>query len=50
MKHLDCRGGAHHHWLFSTFEEQGLLFVVVHGLLLALASCCRAQALRLKTQ
>ena len=30
---------------FSTFGEQGLLFVVGHGLFIAVASCCRAQTL-----
>ena len=30
---------------FSSCSEQGLLFVVVHGLLIAVASCCRARAL-----
>ena len=31
---------------FSSCGEQGLLFVVVHGLLIAVASlCCRARAL-----
>ena len=31
--------------LFSTSSEQGLLFVLVHGLLIAVASCCGAWAL-----
>ena len=33
-------------WAFSSCGEQGLLFtVVLIGLLIAVASCCRAQAL-----
>ena len=32
-------------WDFSTYGERGLLFVAVHGLLIAVASRCRAQAL-----
>ena len=32
-------------WAFSSCGEQGLLFVVVLGLLIAVASRCRAQAL-----
>ena len=33
-------------WAFSSCGEQGLLFVVVRGLLIAVASlCCRARAL-----
>ena len=39
------------HWVFvaaqafSSCGERGLLFVAVRGLLTAMASCCRAQAL-----
>ena len=32
-------------WAFSSCGEQGLLFVGVHGLLIVVASRCRAQAL-----
>ena len=32
-------------WAFSSCGEQGLLFVVVHGLLIVVASHCGAQAL-----
>ena len=33
-------------WAFSSCGKQGLLFVVVHGLLIVVASlCCRVQAL-----
>ena len=32
-------------WAFSSCSERGLLFVVVHGLLIAVASRCGAQAL-----
>ena len=31
--------------LFSSCGKQGILFVAVHGLLIAVASRCRAQAL-----
>ena len=38
---LRCRARA-----FSSCGERGLLFIVVHGLLIAMASlCCGAQAL-----
>ena len=33
---------------FSSFSERGLLFIVVRGLLIAVASRCRAQALRMR--
>ena len=36
-------------WAFSTCGEQGLLFTVVSGILIAMASCCRAQALGMWT-
>ena len=32
-------------WAFSSCGERGLLFIVVHGLLTAVASRCRARAL-----
>ena len=32
-------------WTFSSCGEQGPLFIVVHGLLIAVASCCGARAL-----
>ena len=32
-------------WAFSSCDEWGLLLVAVHGLLIAEASRCRAQAL-----
>ena len=34
--------------LFSSWDERGLLLVVVFGLLIEVASCCRAQALGLQ--
>ena len=37
-------------WAFSSYGEQGVLFVAVHGLLIAVASCCRAQALGVRAQ
>ena len=38
---LHCRA-----WAFSSCGEQGLLFIEVHGLLIAVASlCCGARAL-----
>ena len=30
-------------WAFSSCREWGLLFVMVHGLLIVVASCCGAQ-------
>ena len=42
---LAALGLCYCRWAFSSCSERGLLFVVVHGLLIAVASHCRAQAL-----